>query len=172
VISVPGVPPEPPIELRAMIAADLDAVSAIEVASYSVPWTPQTFRGLVDRPDTDALTALSDDTVVGFAIAWAVGDQAELGNVAVAKAWRSRGVGERLVREVVTRLARRGVREIFLEVRVSNRTARRLYERLGFVEIGRRRNYYVRPSEDAIVMRKRLRIRRPDDDPWTPIIPG
>jgi ribosomal-protein-alanine N-acetyltransferase len=172
VISIPGVPAEPPVELRLMIAADLEAVTAIEQASYSVPWTEQTFRGLVDRPDTDVLSALSGDEVVGFAVAWSVGDQAELGNVAVAKEWRGRGVGERLVREVVTRLGRRGVHEIFLEVRVSNRTARRLYERLGFVEIGRRRNYYARPSEDAIVMRKRLRVRRPDDDPWNPIIPG
>jgi len=172
VISVPGVPEEPQVELRAMIAADIEAVTQIEQASYSVPWTEQTFRGLVDRLDTDALSALCEEVVVGFAVAWSVGDQAELGNVAVAKDWRSRGVGERIVREVVTRLARRGVKEIFLEVRVSNRAARRLYERLGFVEIGRRRNYYVRPSEDAIVMRKRLRNRRSDPDPWSPIIPG
>jgi ribosomal-protein-alanine N-acetyltransferase len=136
VISIPGVPAEPPVELRLMIAADLEAVTAIEQASYSVPWTEQTFRGLVDRPDTDVLSALSGDEVVGFAVAWSVGDQAELGNVAVAKEWRGRGVGERLVREVVTRLGRRGVHEIFLEVRVSNRTARRLYERLGFVAVG------------------------------------
>jgi len=171
-ISVPGIPGEPPVELRAMVPADVPAVTRIERDSYSVPWTERTFRDLVERVDTDALTALSEGTVIGFAIAWSVGDQAELGNVAVTKASRSRGIGERLVREVVTRLSRRGVREIFLEVRVSNRTARRLYERLGFVEIGRRRNYYVRPSEDAIVMRKRLRTRRSGDDPWPPLAPG
>jgi ribosomal-protein-alanine N-acetyltransferase len=170
-ISVPGIPADPPVELRAMIPADLAEVVRIERESYSVPWTEQTFRGLVDRPDTDALSAVSEEAVVGFAIAWSVGDQAELGNVAVTRGWRFRGVGERLVREAVTRLARRGVREVFLEVRVSNRAARRLYERLGFLEIGRRRNYYVRPSEDAIVMRKRLRVRRADDDP-TPRDPG
>ncbi|MGD8277741.1 MAG: ribosomal protein S18-alanine N-acetyltransferase [Gemmatimonadota bacterium] len=171
-ISVRGVPKDPPVEVRAMIAADLEAVTRIERDSYSAPWTEQTFRSLVDRPDTDALTALSDGVVVGFAVTWSVGDQAELGNVAIAKDWRNLGIGERLVREVVVRLGRRGVHEVFLEVRVSNRTARRLYERLGFVEIGRRRNYYARPAEDAIVMRKRLRVRRPDGDPWNPILPG
>jgi ribosomal-protein-alanine N-acetyltransferase len=163
---------DPPVELRVMVAEDLDEVVAIERASYAVPWTGQTFRGLIDRSDTDAITATRGGRVVGFAIAWSVADQGELGNVAVAPDARSAGIGEGLVRDVVARLGRRGVREIFLEVRVSNGSARRLYERLGFVEIGRRKNYYVRPVEDAIVMRKRLRPRRTEGPGWTPLIPG
>jgi ribosomal-protein-alanine N-acetyltransferase len=80
-------------------------------------------------------------------------DQAELGNVAVADEWRGRGIGARLLREVLDRAGRRGMREIFLEVRPSNHVAQRLYERHGFREVGRRRNYYLEPPEDALVMR-------------------
>lgn len=167
-----GHEPDSLVALRAMAPSDLAEIVMIERDSYSVPWTEQTFRGLVDRPDADAVSAVHEAAVVGFAIAWSVGDQAELGNVAVARDWRRLGIGERLVRDIVARLSRRGVREVFLEVRVGNEAARRLYERLGFVEIGRRKSYYVRPVEDAIVMRKRIRSRRADGGPWTPLIPG
>jgi ribosomal-protein-alanine N-acetyltransferase len=163
--------PDPAFALRAMTAADIAEVVAVERDSYAVPWTDRTFRGLVDRPDADAISAVAGGAVVGFAIAWTLGDQAELGNVAVARDWRRQGVGESLVRDIVGRLARRGVREVFLEVRVGNESARRLYERLGFVEIGRRKAYYVRPVEDAIVMRKRIRPRR-ESGPWAPLVPG
>lgn len=167
---VPDDAPGDAVALRVMTPEDLDAVLTIERESYAVPWTAQTFRSLVDRSDAESVSAVAGSELVGFAVAWSVVDQAELGNVAVAKDWRRRGIGEALVRDIVLRLFRRGVREIFLEVRVSNRSARRLYERLGFVEIGRRHDYYVRPVEDAIVMRKRLRSR--ERDPKRPLIPG
>lgn len=161
---------ETTVELRAMSREDLAAVLSVERDSYAVPWTLQTFSNLVDRPDTDSISAVAGDEVVGFAVAWSVVDQAELGNVAVARSWRRRGIGEALVRDIVGRLSRRGVTDVFLEVRVGNRSARRLYDRLGFTEIGRRRDYYVRPVEDAIVMRKRLRSRKRDAK--GPLVPG
>lgn len=142
------------VVLRDMVADDIDAVVAIENASYSVPWSEATFRGLLRRLDAEMITAESGDGVVGYAAYWRVLDQGELGNVAVAASWRGRGLGERLVREVLDRAATRGVREVFLEVRPSNTVARRLYERLHFDSVGRRRNYYRHPTEDALVLRR------------------
>jgi [ribosomal protein S18]-alanine N-acetyltransferase len=145
------------VTLRTMTALDVPSVVAIEQESYSVPWSESTFRGLLRRRDADMIVAEAGARVIGYAIFWTVLDQSELGNVAVTRDWRQRGIGERLVAEVIRRAERRGVREVFLEVRPSNERARRLYERFGFSQVGRRRNYYQEPVEDALVLRRPMR---------------
>ena len=144
------------VTVRRMVSADLERVVEIEKASYTMPWSADTFRGLLRRMDAEALVAERHAQIVAYAIYWWVGDQAELGNVAVTDRHRGQGIGELLVREVLARAVRRDIREVFLEVRPSNPSAHRLYERVGFTEVGRRRNYYVRPTEDALVMRRIL----------------
>jgi ribosomal-protein-alanine N-acetyltransferase len=139
--------------IRGMQEHDLGVVLRIELASYSVPWSEATFRGLLRRADAGLIVAHADDEPVGYAVFWQVLDQGELGNVAVAPQWRRRGVGRRLVQEVMERARSRGVRELFLEVRPSNRGARQLYDDLGFKPVGQRRAYYQAPVEDAVVMR-------------------
>ncbi|MEX1183149.1 MAG: ribosomal protein S18-alanine N-acetyltransferase [Gemmatimonadota bacterium] len=140
--------------LRDMQSSDLRSVADIEHASYSVPWSEGTFRALLRRRDAELVVAEFDDAVIGYAAFWCVVDQGELGNVAVTDAWRRRGLGALLLMEVLRRAERRGVREVFLEVRPSNEVARRLYERYGFTAVGRRRNYYQTPAEDALVLRR------------------
>ena len=144
------------VTVRRMSSAEITVVLDIELDSYTMPWSEETFRGLLRRGDAETLVAERAGAVIGYAIYWWVGDQAELGNVAVANVARRQGVGELLVQESLERATKRGVREVFLEVRPSNHSARRLYERLGFREVGRRRNYYVKPIEDALVMRRVL----------------
>lgn len=149
-----------PIVLRDMTWSDLSAVVTIEREAYSVPWSDATFRGLLRRRDAEMITAEAHGRVVGYAVFWCVLDQGELGNVAVAAPARGLGIGARLVAEVLLRAARRHIREVFLEVRPSNSVARRLYEQYGFRAVGRRRNYYQEPVEDALVLRRVL-----DSDP-------
>ncbi|HEX6135363.1 MAG TPA: ribosomal protein S18-alanine N-acetyltransferase [Longimicrobiales bacterium] len=146
--------PRADVQLRDMTSTDVPGVVAIERASYTMPWSEATFHGLLRRRDAEMVTADAEGVVVGYAAFWCVVDQGELGNVAVTAAWRGAGIGGRLVEEVLRRAARRGVREVFLEVRPSNTVARRLYEQLGFRPVGRRRDYYQRPLEDAIVLRR------------------
>jgi ribosomal-protein-alanine N-acetyltransferase len=144
---------DPGIVLRDMTVDDVPRVVAIERASYTMPWSEATFRGLLRRRDAEMISAEAAGIVIGYAAFWCVVDQGELGNVAVTAEWRGLGIGARLVEEVIRRAARRGVREVFLEVRPSNAVARKLYEQLGFRPVGRRRNYYQAPVEDAIVLR-------------------
>ena len=146
--------PRESIQLRDMTPMDVPTVVDIERASYTIPWSEATFRGLLRRRDAEMIIADADGTIIGYAAFWCVVDQGELGNVAVDARWRGAGIGARLVEEVLHRAARRGVREVFLEVRPSNAVARRLYEQLGFRPVGRRRNYYQAPVEDAIVLRR------------------
>ncbi len=148
------------VTLRPMLAGDLPAVMEIEIMSYTMPWTEATFRGLLRRRDADCIVADGGGRPVGYAVSWTVLDQCELGNVAVTEEWRGLGIGRRLVNEIL-RLARaRHVSEVFLEVRPSNPVAQNLYADMGFELVGRRKNYYMEPAEDALVMRLALTARR------------
>lgn len=138
--------------VREMTGSDLDSVIEIERASFSTPWSPASFRALLDRVDASLWIATLDAVIVGYAIVWYVADEAELGNLAVAPAWRGRGLGRHLLDWALEKSRLRGTARIFLEVRVSNQIALELYERRGFVQVGLRRRYYLAPVEDARVM--------------------
>jgi [ribosomal protein S18]-alanine N-acetyltransferase len=90
--------------------------------------------------------------VAGYVVAHHAADEGEILNLGVAAAHRRRGLGRALVEHMLAALGSRGVRTVYLEVRESNARARRLYEALGFGEVARRRRYYRRPVEDAVVL--------------------
>ncbi|MBI3789827.1 MAG: ribosomal protein S18-alanine N-acetyltransferase [Gemmatimonadetes bacterium] len=140
--------------IRVATPADLDAVLAIEQASFSDPWTRGSFRSLLGGPHVYFPVLEVEGVLAGYAIALFAADEGELANLAVAPAWRGRGLGERLLDDVLAVGGVRGVRTTWLEVRESNAAARRLYARHGFVETGRRRRYYDDPVEDALVLRR------------------
>ena len=144
------------LSVRNMRQLDLSRVIQIELECFTMPWSEATFRGLLRRSDADLIVAELDGQIVGYAAFWAVLDQGELGNVSVASGWRRQGIGNRLVQTILNRARERSVREVYLEVRVSNLGAQSLYRAFGFAEVGRRRNYYQEPVEDALVMKKQL----------------
>jgi [ribosomal protein S18]-alanine N-acetyltransferase len=146
----------PDLLLRPLSFGDLPAVMEIERSSFSTPWRMSTFEGLLARPDSDVIGATRTGHLVGYCVVWTIGDQAELGNVAVKEAERGGRIGRKLVEAALVRARERGARECFLEVRESNHHARNLYEKCGFRMVGRRRNYYSKPVEDALVLRSDL----------------
>ncbi len=146
-----------PFRIRAARKADVAALGALEPRCFSDPWTPDAFREVLASPAVSALVAESaDGAVTGYLIGWVAADEAEVLNLGVAPEWRRRGVGRALVREAVRRYRELGARQVFLDVRESNAAALRLYQDEGFVRIGRRRRYYRRPVEDALVLRAGL----------------
>lgn len=145
------------LRVRPLEDDDLAGVMEIERASFTTPWRQTTFESLLRRGDTDLLCATLGEELVGYAVCWTVLDQAELGNVAVAGTARGRGIGGALVDAVLRRVAERGARECFLEVRESNVDAQSVYRNRGFEVVGRRRAYYSQPREDALVMRREVR---------------
>lgn len=141
------------VTLRDATAADVDAVAAIERASFADPWSRTSFAQAAERPEMWFRVAEADGRVAGYLVAWFVEDEGELANVAVAPDARGRGVGAALVDELLAVAASRGVRAVYLEVRESNAPARALYASRGFEEMGRRKGYYRKPVEDALVLR-------------------
>jgi ribosomal-protein-alanine N-acetyltransferase len=136
---------------------DVDGVARLERDTFSAPWKPDTFRRLLTRDTTELwVVETPADGVVGYAVLWFVLEHGELANIAVRPEHRGRGLGSFLLDRIVERARERGVRSLYLEVRVSNGRAAELYERRGFREVGRRRDYYQRPREDARVLAKEL----------------
>ncbi len=152
------------ISIRALRSEDVEAVAAIEREAFTTPWEPRTFAGLLDRSGVE-LVVMTDatDAVIGYSVLWCILDQGELANIAIAPGFRGRGLGARLLEHVLERARARGVRKVFLEVRASNEAAHALYARFGFEEVGRRRGYYERPQEDALVLVAAIEPAQPDD---------
>jgi ribosomal-protein-alanine N-acetyltransferase len=152
--------------LRPAVEADLNQVVQIERSSFADPWTEESFRRLLGGHPAifQVIECPPDFRVAGYVIAFAVGEDAELLNVAVESKFRGKGLAGQMLDAVLMELGGRGVRTAFLEVRESNSAARALYGSRGFTEIGRRRNYYRRPVEDALVMRRILEVAEGDQE--------
>lgn len=142
-----------PVRIRPAAAADLDAVHAIEVASFADPWRREGFRDLILGGAGRLVVAEQDGTIAGFAVTYQAADEAEIANVAVTPSARRCGIGRALVDAVIADVVGAGARAVFLEVRASNDAAQALYRARGFTAVGRRSAYYRQPVEDAVVMR-------------------
>jgi ribosomal-protein-alanine N-acetyltransferase len=151
--------------LRPATAADIAEIARIERSSFADPWSDDSFRRILGGHSTifQVLEMPPDNEIAGYIIAFVVGADAELLNVAVEPGYRGRGLAGQMLDAVLIQLGLSGVRTAFLEVRESNRAARALYGSRGFREIGRRRNYYRRPVEDALVMRRVLDVGADDE---------
>ena len=139
---------------RTLSSADLDAIVAIETASFSNPWTRDMYVRELQNPDVSFLYVLRvpGEGVVAFCSFWLVLDEVHINNLAVRGDFRGRGVGTALLEHVLQAGAMRGASRATLEVRRSNVPARRLYERMGFEIAATRPNYYVSPAEDALIL--------------------
>jgi ribosomal-protein-alanine N-acetyltransferase len=137
----------------------IDALMRYENEMFgSEAWTRAGYRAeLADRRHRFYLVAEDDENaLLGWAGILIAGDQAEILTVGVVPQARRRGIGTKLVHALVQGARDRGAHELFLEVRVDNDAARRLYEREGFTVLGRRRGYYDNGRVDAVVMRREL----------------
>lgn len=141
-----------PISFRPMIEADLDRVMQIENAAFSHPWSRNLFADGIQS--YDCWVMFEGDEQVGHGVIQIILDEAHLLNITVRPQSQGKGLGLKLLEHLMDRAMQLKARECFLEVRASNQSAYRLYERYGFNEIGRRRDYYpaAEGREDALVM--------------------
>lgn len=141
-----------PIYMAPMTAGDLDAVMAIEKASFGDPWSRAGFEDSLRLPFALMLTAKCGETVVGYCCLYQMVDEGEIINVAIAPDWRGQGVGLKMLEHFLNLGKERGIARFLLDVRVSNLPAQRLYEKAGFAIIARQKNFYQAPAEDGWLM--------------------
>lgn len=134
---------------------DIDFVSALEKETFSLPQSREDFSGMLSSPEKLLLVAVCDGERAGYIGAYTVCRETDIMTVATHPAFRKMGVGRALVNALFYELW--GDSDVvFLEVRESNAAAKTLYEWLGFCQIGRRKNYYKLPTEDALLYKKEL----------------
>ena len=134
--------------------AMLPQIEAIEQACFSVPWTRGQLAAQLDENRHVFLAAVSDGRVLGYVGMMYVLDEGYIANVAVAPEARRQGVGSALISALLHRADALELAFVTLEVRASNAPAIALYAGFGFEPVGRRKNYYDKPSEDALLMTK------------------
>lgn len=141
--------------IRELQDEDIEALSRIEAASFSMPWSAQDFADLLKHDYCMYLVAELDGEVAGCCGMTNICNEGNIDNVVVAEKFRGRGIAGELLRELIARGNAQGVEAYTLEVRVSNSAAIHVYEKLGFVSEGIRPNFYERPTEDAMIMWRR-----------------
>jgi len=142
-------------DIEAVTSPDqIDAVIAIEQASFTNPWTRVMYLAELENTGVSFCFTAKDASgrVVGFCSFWRVLDELHINNLAVLPDMRRAGVATALLTHVLTYGASLGARRATLEVRRSNEPARLLYERFGFTVAGVRHGYYTKPVEDALVL--------------------
>ena len=135
----------------------IDAIEAMEKRCFCVPWTREMLiKQLPD--DMHIFLAAEDDNgeAVGYVGLMYVLDEGYISNVAVLPERQRQGIGDMLIEELILRARAKKLSFVTLEVRETNLAAQRLYKKHGFTEVGSRRNYYERPTEDAILMTRFL----------------
>jgi len=142
--------------VRAAAPDDLDAIAAIERASFGDPWSRKSFGESLAH-DFVRMSVVEDGAgMAGYSVVWISGDESELANFAIDPARRRTGLGTALLDVLLKETHDEGAQVMFLEVRSSNIAAQRLYASRGFHEVGRRAMYYKHPDEDALVLRRDL----------------
>jgi len=138
-----------------MVEGDLERVAVLEQRE-PLGWSITSISGELHRDDAVVLVVCMIDAVVGWGCSRFNGSEAELLKIAVDQSFKRRGLGSMLLNYMLGELRRRGVAEIFLEVRSLNHTARSFYLSHGFTDVSRRINYYRQPTDDALVLKRTL----------------
>lgn len=141
-----------------MDESHLSQVAELEKACFFDPWSENSIRSELTNPLSLWLVALDGEQMVGYVGSQSVLGESDMMNIAVHNDYRGRGIATALVEKLVVQLREKGNYQLTLEVRISNETAKKLYEKLGFLEVGRRPNYYHNPKEDALILRKEWEV--------------
>ena len=141
---------------KRMTEEDVAAVAALEAANFSRPWSYEAFLKTLSDENYIVIIAKDADALLGYCVLLCTGEEADITNVCTAPEARGKGVATGMMTALMEEGRSRGVVEFFLEVRESNTPARGLYTKLGFEEIGLRKNYYEEPREHAVLMKKEI----------------
>lgn len=142
--------------IRPMEVSDTEQVELIEKQIFSIPWSQKSFEDACQSEDNIYLVCEMNGQIAGYCGLWTVLGEGNITNMAVSGGFRRLGIAEALMKEMEKRGMSKNVVTYFLEVRKSNEAAVNLYKKMGYVQIGVRKNFYEKPVEDALVMSKTI----------------
>jgi ribosomal-protein-alanine N-acetyltransferase len=148
------------LDISPMRLGDLDELMVIELDSFTAPWSKKSYEEVLALDTVSGFVARAGGEMVGYMLTQSIVGEMELHTFAVKSSWRRRGIGKRLIEYMIEDARKRGIKDIFLLVRVSNLAARTLYEKMDFHSVGIRRSYYHDNLEDAAIMVYTTRGRR------------
>jgi ribosomal-protein-alanine N-acetyltransferase len=139
--------------IRPATLGDLDVVAALERVCFTDPWSRKSFDDSLGHAFV-RMNVLEDETgIVGYSVVWMALDECELASLAVEPTRRGKGLGAQLLDALLAQARTERAQVMFLEVRANNTPAKHLYASRGFHDVGRRKDYYKNPDEDALVFR-------------------
>ena len=133
-------------------------IAELEKLCFNDPWSVNSIASELNNRLSLWLVAVEDDCVIGYVGSQTVLGETDMMNIAIHPDYRKQGIGAALISELIAQLSKRNSHSLMLEVRASNTNAISLYQKLGFTEVGRRRNYYRNPREDALILRKEWEV--------------
>ena len=142
--------------IRRMKLQDCEQVAIIEAESFSMPWSLQAFQDTVEMKNYRYFVAEQNGEILGYCGFIFVLDEAEIPNVCVKVSARKQGIGKQMLTVLEEEAKGLGIKNLYLEVRESNQSARKLYTSFGFEEDGIRRDFYELPKENAVLMHKSI----------------
>ena len=142
--------------IRPMEVSDTEQVEMIEKQIFSIPWSQKSFEDACQSNDNIYLVCEMNGQIAGYCGLWTVLGEGNITNMAVSGGFRRLGIAETLMKEMEKRGMSKNVVTYFLEVRKSSKAAVNRYKKMGYVQIGVRKNFYEKPVEDALVMSKTI----------------
>lgn len=155
VIKDPTTNKETEVLVRPMEDTDVIEASYLEKATFSMPWKSEDFLEMIKADYAYYYVAMAGNKLVGIAGLRDVAGEGEITNIAVNQDYRGLKIGKALIRTLMDKCDELKIKDVTLEVRVSNKTAIGLYESFGFVNEGIRPGFYEKPAEDAMIMWRR-----------------
>jgi ribosomal-protein-alanine N-acetyltransferase len=146
------------MEIVRMTIDDVDSVTAIDNACFTVPWSRSSFIDEMNNKLAVYFLAKHEGKEIGYCGFWNVSGEGDIMNIAVLPEYRRLGAASRMIEEMVRCAISLGLTVLTLEVRESNYAAQNLYEKYGFKKLGVRKRYYSDNREDAWIMTKELRV--------------
>ena len=140
------------VEIVKMAQCHVKEIALIEKMCFTTPWSEKGIGDELSNPFAFFFVALSDGVVAGYIGAHNIVGEVYITNVAVSESFRRKGIAEKLIRTLVDFCENEGMDFVTLEVRRSNEAAKKLYSKMGFEEVGERKDFYENPREDAILM--------------------
>lgn len=140
------------LKVREMRKDDTESLAQLDEICFAVPWSEQAFSDEAENELATYLVACDGDRVIGYIGYWKVIDEGHITNIAVLPEYRRQGIASKLLEGIIKAAKDNGLCLLTLEVRKSNMPARCLYEGFGFEPLGERKDYYKKPTENAVIM--------------------